>query len=123
MLSERNVWPRVHRDLARAGNRSCPPPNPPLYINRSICQQREHTFHPPSRSDSASEAAGDSAVPFRSAPLDPTPNRNVIHAEVTLSHEFFQVPITEGKPKIIADTQDDDFGFEMSSLEQCWPFF
>jgi len=46
----------------------------------------------------------------------------MIHAEFTLSHEFFQVPITDGKPKIMADTQDDDFGFEMSSREQRWPF-
>jgi hypothetical protein len=99
MPSERNVWPRVHRDLARAGNRSCRPLNPQLYINRSIFQQREHTFRPGAiRHPKLPPTA---PFQFRSVPLDPTPNRNVIYAEVTLGHEFFQVPITKGKPKIM----------------------
>ena len=45
----------------------------------------------------------------------------MIDGEVPLGHEFFQVPEAEPKPKIPADTQDDDLGFKISPFEQCWP--
>jgi hypothetical protein len=32
------------------------------------------------------------------------PNRDVVHAAITLGHELFEVPITGGEPKITADT-------------------
>jgi hypothetical protein len=41
----------------------------------------------------------------------------VIHAEVPLRHDFFQLAKAERIPQTPADTQNDDLGFEMSPLE------
>ena len=61
------------------------------------------------------------AVQFGSIALHPTPDRDVIDGEVSLGHEFFQIPEAESKPKIPADTWDNDLGFKMSPFEQCRP--
>ena len=61
------------------------------------------------------------AVQFRRVPLNPTPDRDVIHAEVALRHDFFQIPQAEAEPEIPPDAQDDDLGFKMPSLKQRWP--
>jgi hypothetical protein len=45
----------------------------------------------------------------------------VIHAQVPLGHDFFQVSKAEAEPEIPTDAQGDDLGFEMSSLELRWP--
>jgi len=45
----------------------------------------------------------------------------VIHPEVALGHEFFEVLVTERKAKITAE-KDDDFGFEMPSLNSAGRF-
>ena len=62
------------------------------------------------------------AVQFRCVPLHPASDRDVIHAEVALRHDLFEVSQAQAEPEIPPDAQDDDLRFEMSSLEQCWPF-
>jgi hypothetical protein len=42
----------------------------------------------------------------------------VIHAQVALSHQLFNVSVAERKPEIATDTKDDDRGFKLSSFEQ-----
>ena len=58
-------------------------------------------------------------VQFGSIALHPTPDGDVVDGKISLGHEFFQIPEAESKPKIPADTQDDDPGFKMSPFEQC----
>ena len=43
----------------------------------------------------------------------------MIDNEVSLGHEFFQIPEAESKPKIPADTQEDDLGLKMAPFKQC----
>jgi hypothetical protein len=45
----------------------------------------------------------------------------VIHAEVPLAHDFFQVSKAEAESEIPTDAEDDDLGFEMSSPKLRWP--
>jgi hypothetical protein len=37
----------------------------------------------------------------------------VVHAEIALGHQFLKVSKAEAEPEISANTQDDDFGFEV----------
>jgi hypothetical protein len=41
----------------------------------------------------------------------------MIHAQIPLGHEFFQIPIAERVPQIPTDTDNDDFRFKVSSFE------
>ena len=43
----------------------------------------------------------------------------MVDVEIALGHHLLQVPEAEPKPQVPTDTQDNDLGFEMSSLKQC----
>jgi hypothetical protein len=44
----------------------------------------------------------------------------VIHTEVPLSHDLFQLSKAERIPQVPTNTQHDDLSFEVSSFEQRW---
>jgi hypothetical protein len=43
----------------------------------------------------------------------------VIHAEIALGHELFNISVAERKPEIAPNTKNDNRGFELASFEQC----
>src|SRR5215472_5540910 len=45
----------------------------------------------------------------------------MVDMEIALGHHLLQVPEAEPKPQVPTDTQDNELGFEMSSLKQCRP--
>src|SRR3954447_7797670 len=45
----------------------------------------------------------------------------MVDANITLHHQLLQIPKTKPEPEIPTHAQDDDFGFEMPSPEQCRP--
>ncbi len=60
-------------------------------------------------------------IQFGRVLLDPAPDGRVIHAEIALCHDLFQVPEAERIAQVPADIKDDDFRFEVSHFEQRRP--
>ncbi len=58
---------------------------------------------------------------FRCIALHPAPDRDMVDGKVAFDHHLFQVSEAQPKPEIPTDTQNDDFGFKMSSFELRWP--
>ena len=120
-LSGRSAWQQRHGASERAENQSCRLSSPPLYINRSTCQQREGSLIHPPRYVRVPQFASTTPTEFRSIILDPAPNRNVIYMHIPLCHDLLEIAQAQRISKIPSNAPDDDFGFEMSTLEQRWP--
>jgi hypothetical protein len=58
---------------------------------------------------------------FWSVPLNPTPNGGVIHGQAPLSHQFLQIPETQGKPAIPPHTGHNNDWLELALAEQRRP--
>jgi hypothetical protein len=62
------------------------------------------------------------ATPFQfwRIALDPMPDCDVIHADVTPGRELLNISVAEPKPEIATDTKDEDRRFKLPSFEQRW---
>ena len=67
--------------------------------------------------DSSFAVPGGSGGLVRAHSVAPAPDRDVIDGEIPLRHHLFEISETEPKPKIPADTQNDDLGFKMPPFE------
>jgi hypothetical protein len=55
---------------------------------------------------------------FRSIPLDPSPDGDVIHREPTLGQKLLDVPVRKREAQIPTDRQENDLRFKLAPLEQ-----
>jgi len=76
--------------------------------------------HPP-WSKSPAQLRTAAAVQLGCVAPHPAPDGDVIGAETSLGHHFFQIAEAEPKPEIPADTEDKNLRFEVSSFGQCRP--
>ena len=120
MPSEGSVWPRPyhawHSERSRSWHRSNPPPD----INTSICRRPEYRSRRSATKYSFSGVRNGRGGSVRGRSADPTPDGDMIHAEVPLSHNLLYVK-AERIPQVPTDAQNDDLGFEMAPLEQFRP--
>ena len=63
----------------------------------------------------------DALVQFRCIALYPSPNGSMIHRQIALGHQFFQIAITERKPQVPAYAKHNDLVLKMPPLEQRRP--
>ena len=91
----------------------------PRALNTSAT--RQYVSSTRAMAGSCSEIRSAAAGQFRRVPLDPAPDRHVIHAKIAFGHDLFQLPQAERIPKVPAHAQHDDLRLEVSSLEQRRP--
>jgi hypothetical protein len=104
MRSAESVWPQPHLAWRSRESRSwhwwSPPPIQvgPLAGDPAVgLVDRPRPVRVP-------EFRSAAAVQFWRPPLDPTPDRYVIHTDVRLGHDLFQLSKAKGIPQVLADT-------------------
>src|SRR5258707_12535193 len=64
------------------------------------------------------EVPAQAPLQFRSIPLDPSPDGDVIHREPTLGQKLLDVAARKREAQIPADRQETDLRFKLVPLEQ-----
>jgi len=67
--------------------------------------------------------AADSLVQFRCIALYPSPNGRVVHRQISLTHQLFQIAITQRKPQVPAYAQHNDLVLKMPPLNNAGRLF
>ena len=99
-------------------SRWCRRPNPPRDTNKPACRRLGNTFHRPATTGWYSAMRAAAAVQFRRIALNPTPDGDVVNAQVSLSHNFFKLAEAQRIPQVPADAQHNDLGLELPPFEQ-----
>ena len=76
----------------------------------------------PPRPIRTAQLAANPLIQNRCIPLDPAPDRDMIHGEVPLRHDLLQVTIRQRESQVPANAQEDDHVVEVPPTKQCWPF-
>src|SRR4029077_1335537 len=88
------------------------------------CTSTPFAFHPhvglvhPSRVVRRLEVPAQAPLQFRSIPLDPSPDGDVIHRKPTLGKKLLDVAVRKREAQIPADRQENDLRFKLAPLEQ-----
>ena len=92
-------------------------------VHRPV-QVHPFSFHPhvglvyPPRVVGRLEVPAQAPLQFRSIPLDPSPDGDVIHLEPTLGQKLLDVAVRKREAQIPADRQENDLWFKLAPLEQ-----
>jgi hypothetical protein len=92
-------------------------------VHRPV-QVHPFSFHPhprlvhPPRVVRRLEVPAQAPLQFRSIPLDPSPDGDVIYREPTLGQKLLDVAVRKREAQISADRQENDLRFKLAPLEQ-----
>jgi hypothetical protein len=89
----------------------------PVQVHPFAFHPHVRLVHPP-RVVGRLEVPAQAPLQFRSIPLDPSPDGDVIHREHTLGQKLRDVAVRKREAQIPADRQENDLRFKLAPLEQ-----